>query len=238
VARLPRLALAGHVHLVVQRAQESAALVTDDADRRHFLDVLREVMATQRVAVHAYVLMGSHFLLLLTPQSAEGLSLAMQALGRRYVAAFNLRHRRAGTLWQGRFRATVLEAERWLLDAMKYVELEPVRGGEVARAEGWRWSSAPHHLGLARDPLVTDHRRYWALGNTPFEREAAYRALLDDGLSAARTQAIADAAHKGWAIGSPAFLAELATLTHRPLAARKRGRPRKGGPDVSPINKG
>jgi putative transposase len=227
MARLPRLSLAGQVHLVVQRAHHGALLTADDADRRRFLDVLREAAISTNLALHAYALLPRHFLLLATPQTPDGLSRAMQSLGRSYVAGFNRRHGRTGTLWQGRFRATVLDADAYLVTAMTYVELEPVHSGEVAQPEDWTWSSVAHHLGRSRDPLITDHPLFWRLGNTPFEREAAYRARLEEGLTTRQAQALRDAAHKGWALGSGAFLDGLRARTERPVTARKRGRPRK-----------
>ncbi|HET9641918.1 MAG TPA: transposase, partial [Burkholderiaceae bacterium] len=127
---------------------------------------------------------------------------------------------------------SVLDAEAYLVPAMKYVELEPVHTGEAARPQEWRWSSVSHHLGQSRDPLITDHPVFWQLGNTPFEREAAYRAQLEEGLTSGQAQALREAAHKGWALGSTAFLDDMRARTQRPVTARKRGRPRKQGEDI------
>jgi putative transposase len=227
MARLPRLALAGHLHHLIQRGNNSQALFVDDADRRAYLDMLREAAAAHGVAVHGYALLVERVQLLATPQAANGLSLAMQTLGRRYVARFNRRHGRSGTLWEGRYRATVLEAGRYFLHALIDIESQPVRMQWVAHAADWPWSSAAHHVGRAPDPLVTSHALYWALGNTPFEREVAYRKLLDAGVSEAEHLALTDATLKGWALGSAAFLASLKAATSRPLQPRQRGRPRK-----------
>ena len=120
--------------------------------------------------------------LLLRPPSEPALSRMMQALGRRYVAAFNRRHGRSGTIWEGRFRAGVVQEGMHTLQGLLLVDSLPVRHGEVASAQASRWSSAPHRLGQCRDPLVTDPPEFWRLGNTPFEREAAYAALLAQGL--------------------------------------------------------
>jgi putative transposase len=227
MARLPRLALARHLHLLVQRGHNAGPIVADDADRQRFLDALREAAGAHGVALHAYALLDTHFRLLATPAEAAGLSRAMQALGRRYVAGYNRRHGRSGTLWESRFRATVLEPSAWGLAAMQYVELEPVRHGLCATAEAWRWSSAAHHLGQRRDPLLTDHAVYWQLGNTPFEREAAYRRCLEQGVAPAAVLRLDEASHKGWALGSAEFVEGLAAMTARPVQARRRGRPAK-----------
>lgn len=233
MARLARLALAGLPHHVIQRGHHQQPIVLDDEDRRLFLQVLRESSAAHQVSIHAYALLDDHVHLLATPQADSGLSAMMQAVGRRYVAAFNRRHARRGTLWEGRFRATVLEPERYLLPCMSYIELHPVRHGQVVQPELFPWSSSAHHHGLRTDPLVSDHKLFWALGNTPFDREARYRALLAQGLSSLQVKDITHATQKGWALGSPGFVAGLAQQTDRRLSAKLRGRPRKS--DMSPI---
>ncbi|WP_310460107.1 transposase [Sphaerotilus sp.] len=225
MARLPRLAIAGLVHHVIQRGHNRQAVFLDDHDRSTYLTALREAAALQRVAVHAYVLMDDHVHLLVTPPTAEALSKMLQAIGRRYVSAFNRRHGRVGTLWDGRFRATVLESGPHVLTCMRYIEQNPQRLIPPTAATDYPWSSAPHHLGKRRDPLLTDHALYWATGNTPFEREMAWRRLLDEPLSGDEIQAHTDSALKGWALGSGAFLASLGAATERPMAPRPRGRP-------------
>ncbi|MBK6863173.1 MAG: transposase [Ideonella sp.] len=226
MARLPRLAAAGYVHLLTQRGHNGEAMFRDDRDRERFVQLLREAALAHRVAIHAWALADSELLLLATPAEAPGLGRMMQALGRRYVGEFNRRHARSGTLWDGRFRATAIEAETWLLDCLCYVELAALRAGSASEAQAQRWSSARHHLGLAPDALVSDHPLYWAIGNTPFEREAAHRRLLERGLGAAQARTIADAAAKGWALGSAPFAALLAERSGRRVVPGKRGRPR------------
>jgi len=226
MARLARLTLAGHAHHLIQRGLNRQAIVSDDADRERLLAELRECAALHKVAVHAYVLMDNHLHLLATPETDEGLSRMMQSLGRRYVAAFNKRHGRSGTLWDGRFRAAPLEAQAHLLACMRFIELNPQRsGGLLARPEDYPWSSAAHHLGRRRDPLVFDHALFWGLGNTPFEREAAYRAWLEQGVAEDEGRRLADSALKGWPLGSASFLQALAEDSTRPVAPRRRGRP-------------
>ena len=225
MARLPRLALAGQAHLVALYGHSGQPVFLDDDDRRQFLAALRESALQHAVAVHAYVLHDNHVHLLLTPATGTALGALMQGLGRRYGAGFNRRHGRQGALWAGRFRATVVQAGVALLDAMLFIDHHPVRTGAVLVAQDHAWSSARQHLGLQRDKLITEAGAWWALGNTPFEREAAYRRLLDDGLPAARAAQLADAQRKGWPVGDPQFLADLAQQTKRPLQPRPRGRP-------------
>jgi putative transposase len=227
MARLARLAVAGHVHLLIQRGNNGQAVFIDRTDRESYLRLLREAAAANQVAIHAYALTDNEVSLLATPSEAIGLSRMMQSLGRRYVALFNRRHGRTGTLWEGRFRATVIEAEHLLQACICFIELAPLRAGLVGSARDFPWSSARHHLGLGRDPLVTDHPLYWAIGNTPFEREAAHERLLERALTAEKTAEIADAMAKGWALGGDSFKAGLEEHTGRRVRPGRRGRPRK-----------
>ena len=224
MARLPRLVVPGQPHLVLQRGREARPVFIDDADRLRYLDALQAAMRESGVALHGYVLMDDHVHLLATPATAGALGKAMQRLGRRFVAAFNARHGTSGSPWQGRFRAAPIDAEQYLLSCLRHLEMNPVRHGLVAVPEDYRWSSAAHHAGRRRDPLLSEHPMFWRLGNTPFEREATWRALnqlpLDDG----QAKAIREAAAKGWALGSDSFLREAARATDRRLAPLARGR--------------
>ncbi len=191
------------------------------------LDDLAAVGRQGPFAIHAYVLMPDHFHLLLTPADAQALSRGMQALGRRYVRWFNERHGRRGTLWEGRFRSTVLEPERYLVDCMRYIELNPARSALVADAASYPWSSMAHHLGLRVDPLVSDHPQFWSLGNTPFERQAAYRGLCAAPLDPTVLEQLRSSIHHGWPLGTRDFIDALRRKTARRLTRRPLGRPRR-----------
>lgn len=230
MARLPRLVLGGQAHHVIQRGHNRQPVFLGDQDRRKYLEFLREVSTQCKVAIHAYVLMDNHVHLLVTPEEANGISRMMQAQGRRYVAWFNQRHGRSGTLWEGRFRASLIDSERYFMTCMRYVDLNPVRAGLVAQCQDFAWSSHAHYIGQRNDPVIIEHPLFWALGNTPFERDAAYKALFDAELSATDQKALTDAALKGWPLGSAEFLAGVAGQTSRPVQARKRGRPAGGAP--------
>lgn len=224
MARLPRLSIPGQPHLLLQRARAGGRLFVDDVDRRHYLDALAGALRSSAVALHAYVLMDDHVHLLATPAQAASLGRAMQRLGRRYVAAFNARHGLRGSPFEGRFRAAVIEPERYLLASIRHLELNPVRHGWVALPEDYAWSSAAHHAGTRRDPLISEHPLFWRLGNTPFDREAAWRAISQLPLDPRDAAAMRAAAGKGWALGGDAFLVEAAKATGRRLVPLKRGR--------------
>ena len=174
MARLARLSIGGYPHLVAQRAG-ARAVVSDDDDANHLLGVLRAAMVEADVGLHGYALLPRGIWLLATPADAHGLGRAMQSIGRRYVRWVNDRRREKGALFDGRYRAALLEPEAELLSALRYIESQPVLAGLAAVPEESRWSSCRHHVGLATDPGMSDHPVYWALGNTPYERQAAYR---------------------------------------------------------------
>lgn len=227
MARTTRLVAAGMPHHLIQRGNNRQAIFLDDDDRRQFLQVLREAAAVNRVALHAYVLMDNHIHLLATPAEANGLSALMQSLGRRYVAWFNRRHHRTGTLWDGRYKLSVVDPEASLLICQRYIELNPERTGQVVSATDHPWSSLAHHLGAAPDPLVSSHAAYWSLGNTPFEREAMYRDWLAQGVGAEQAAQVTRALSQSGVLGDAAFAQRLSQQMHRPVAPRPRGRPRK-----------
>src|SRR6476661_53464 len=161
MARLPRLTLPGYPHHIVQRGNNRQPIFTSVADYERLLALLEEQSKRFKVAVHAYVLMSNHFHLLATPETAEGIPQMMQAVGRSYVRYFNDRHGRSGTLWEGRYRSTLIQAERYLLACMVYMDLNPVRAGIAASASDYPWSSHRHYTGAAQDRIVTPHPLFW-----------------------------------------------------------------------------
>jgi putative transposase len=225
LARLPRLTLPGYPHHIIQRGNNRQAIFTSTADYQTLLRLLDENARKFDVAIHAYVLMGNHFHLLAAPQTADGLPQMMQAVGRRYVRYFNDIHQRSGTLWEGRYRSTLIQAERYLLACMAYIDLNPVRAGLVAHPRDYPWSSYGHYVGQRIDKVVTPHALVWALGNTPFAREAAYAELVQSGINLVQQTALTDSALSGWALGDPDFVADLQKRTERRVVKSAAGRP-------------
>lgn len=215
MARLSRLSIPGETHHVLLRGHGGVPVFADDEDRRRFLQALRDAAARHRTALHAYALGAAGAQFLCTPTDATSVGRLVQWLGRHYVSAYNRRHGRAGTLWDGRYRCALVEAGDWRLAALRLVDA----------SDGW--TSAGHRLGLARDPALADPPEVWALGNTPFEREHAWRALLDEPLPPGVAEALRDAVAGGWAAGSPRFVAAVGEACSRPAAKRPRGRPRR-----------
>ena len=225
MARLPRLAVPGYPHHIIQRGNNRQAIFASVADFQMLLSLLDENAQKFGVAVHAYVLMDNHFHLLATPATADGLPQLMQAVGRRYVRYFNDRQGRTGTLWEGRYRSTVIDTERYLLACMAYIDLNPVRAGLVREAADYPWSSHAHYVGQRADRLVTPHALFWTLGNTPFSREAAYAALVAQGIAPGQKEALTRAVLGGGALGDESFVANLQKQTSRRILKTKAGRP-------------
>lgn len=219
MARLPRLALAGHAHAVLQRGHGERPVFADDADRAVYLHALREAMVTERTAVHAWALLDDEVRLVVTPQDAGGLARLVQSVGRRYVSAYNRRHACKGALWAGRFRSAVLEPGPAVLDALLWADTACALPGH---------SSAAHRSGGVGWPGLSNPAEFWALGNTPFEREAVWQQRLATGLPLQRERWLHNAVLGGWAAGEPRFSAEAAAAAARPSQPRPRGRPRSG----------
>ncbi|MDP2818231.1 MAG: transposase [Polaromonas sp.] len=225
MARLPRLSLPGFPQHIIQRGNNRQVIATSVADYQTLLALIDENARKFSVAIHAYVLMDNHFHLLATPETAEGMPQMMQAVGRRYVRYFNDSQGRSGTLWEGRYRSTVIQPEPYLLACMSYIDLNPVRHGLVAQARDYPWSSHGHYAGLRVDRLVTPHPLFWTLGNTPFAREAVYAERVQGGVAADRQLALTQSTLSGWALGDAAFVADLQTRTERRVSRMSAGRP-------------
>ena len=224
--RRPRLVIAGIPLHVTQRGVNRAAVFLDQTDHRLYLQLLAEAVEPGAFSVHAYAMMSNHVHLFITPRSASDLAHSMRVLNQRYVASFNRRHRRTGTLWESRFRSCLVDTERYAMTLYQYIELNPVRAAMVDVPERYPWSSARANLGISLDSCVTPHAVYTALGPDVTTRAQAYRdrlrsAVTDDDLAAIRVHL-----QQERALGSPRFQAMVARTLNRPVAVRQRGRPR------------
>lgn len=229
MARLPRLTLPDYPHHVIQRGNNRQNIFSTPAHFQYFLALLEEQSRKYEVAVHAYVLMNNHFHLLATPMADnQGLPRMMQAVGRSYVRYFNDLTERSGTLWEGRYRSTLIQAEPYFLACQAYIDLNPVRAGITPEAADYSWSSHAHYVGMRLDKLITPHALVWALGNTPFAREAAYAELVRRGVALSQQRALTQSALTGWALGDQAFVAELQKRTDRRVSPSPAGRPFSG----------
>jgi len=235
MARLTRLAFAGQAHLIVLAGIAAQSVFVDDEDRRRFTIGLLECSRACSVAVHAYSLLDEQILMLVTPAQPDSLQRFMQRLGRKYVGAFNLRHGRSGALWGRRYGAAAIDAQSQGWRCIRLIEQAPVRAGRAARPQDWPWSSAPHHVGQLRNPVLREHELHWKLGNTPFEREARHAQVVAESLGETEVRSLIAASMRGWPIGPPSFvngLADAADCSPSELQPRPRGRPKAG--QISP----
>jgi putative transposase len=230
MARLNRLVLPGLAHHVSLNAVSGTEVFTSAREPELFIEALRRAASEHGVTIHAHVLLCTEVQLLLTPRAADDLGRMMQALARFYVGPFNRRQGRSGALWQSRYRAGPVGGPDELLLCMRYIEQAPRDAGWAAALAEYPWSSAAHHAGVRSQPFlgaVPPASGYWLLGNTPFEREAAYATLLESPLAANDLARVQATTLKGWALGSGEFIASLATEAPRRPVAQARGRPRK-----------
>jgi putative transposase len=225
MARLPRLTVPGLPHHVMQRGNNRQAIFADTSDYERLLALFGDSAKEFGVALHAYVLMTNHFHLLATPEAGDSLPKMMQAVGRKYVRYFNDRQARSGTLWEGRYRSTLIQTDRYLLACMAYLDLNPVRGGLVQQPRDYPWSSHGHYVGLRNDKLITPHPLVWELGNTPFAREAAYAEWVQAGITTDQQSALTQSMLKGWALGEKDYVADLQKRTARRVSRIQPGRP-------------
>lgn len=226
MARLPRLIVPHQPHFIIQHGNDSHPLFREPDDYRQFLFWLQQSAKLCKVAIHAWALLPDRLQLLATPADETGLATCLQRCGRYYVPWYNAKYGRAGALFGGRFKTAVVEAEAYLLPCSLYIEAAPQRAG-LGEGITWPWSSFGQHAGLASDALTVDHRLVWDLGNTPFQREAAWKALTERGLGTAMVADIEAGVLKGWPLGSAAFKADLQKKAQRQVLPARRGRPPK-----------
>ncbi len=227
MARLPRYVIPGQPQHVILRGNNRTEIFCTDADYQFYLEKLRQACATHGCELHAYVLMTTHAHLLITPNEEQSLAKAIQMLGRYYVQYYNYSYQRTGTLWEGRYKATLIDSETYLLTCMRYIELNPVRADMVAHPSEYPWSSYRHNsLGQANE-LITPHSEYRRLGKTDEERQAAYRQLFKHRIPENSLAEIREATNKAWVLGNDRFKQRIQAKLDRRVEPKARGGDRK-----------
>lgn len=227
MARLPRYIIPGQPQHVILRGNNRSDIFGAEADYRFFLEKLQLACIKHGAKIHAYVLMTNHLHLLITPEHENSLAKTLQMLGRYYVQYYNYTYRRMGTLWEGRYKATLIDSETYLLTCMRYIELNPVRAGMVSHPSEYKWSSYHHNAQGQPDELITPYLEYQRLGRTDQERQTAYRQLFKHHIAERHTIEIRDATNKAWVLGSDRFKQRIARQLARPVQPRARGGDRK-----------
>lgn len=225
--RLTRVSLIGVAQHVIQRGNNRQICFGGEEDMRAYLGWLKEFSRKFKVDIHAWVLMTNHVHLLCTPNEENAVSRMMQSLGRMYVRYFNYVYQRTGTLWEGRFKSSLIQEERYLLEVYRYIELNPVRAGMIDDPSEYSWSSYQCN-GLGKESLLrVPHQLYSSLGKTKEERLINYRELFKVHISNNLLEDIRKCTNKGLALGDDGFKQELEKLTNQRVTPKKMGRPRK-----------
>ena len=223
--RKPRMYVGGLPSHVIQRGNNRSVCFFSEEDYHAYLGYLHDACQRYDVALHAYVLMTNHSHLLMTPQCKNGISLVMQSLGRRYVQYINHQFRRSGTLWEGRHKASLVDADSYLLACYRYIEMNPVRADMVEHPGDYPWSSYHANAYGQSNSRLTAHPLYLALGATPDARQIVYRELFTQTLDNKLLHAIRNAANFSMPLGSDRFKQEIEQAVKRKLGYSKRGRP-------------
>jgi putative transposase len=227
--RRPRVHLPGYPLHIVQRGINREACFFAEEDCACYLHWLNDAARGGGCALHAYVLMTNHVHLLLTPAQEGSPARLMQPVGRRYVQYVNRFYRRSGSLWEGRYKSSVVQAESYLLSCQRYIELNPVRAEMVEDPAQYRWSSYRANALGQTDERLSAHEVYRQLGRDARSREAAYRTLFRPALDAEAVDDIRRALRLGMPLGSERFAEAVCAKLGIRRNSGKRGRPAAEG---------
>ena len=213
MARFPRLSLPNVPLHIIQRGNNRNPCFKSNKDYVVYLERLKEYSKQFNVAIHSYVLMTNHVHLLATPNKEYGASQMMQSLGRYYVRYFNKRYKRTGTLWEGRFKSSLIDSEKYFLTVSRYIELNPVRAKIVSHPSHYIWSSYQFNGLMKPNELLTPHALYLALGSTEELRAKNYSALFDAEIQDFRIKEIRSAINGTRVLGEDSFKRKLGCQT-------------------------
>ena len=224
-----------HVPLhIVQRGHNRERCFFEETDYQRYLAWLHVALTDADCTLHAYVLMTNHVHLLLTPRCAEAVPGAIISLGRRYVQHVNRTYKRTGTLWDSRYKSSLVQSNRYLLACQRYIELNPVRAGIVRDPADYPWSSYRVHAFGKQDDIVSPHALYWALGRDGVERQLAYRKLFHEHSDTTDVDDIRLAVRQSQPVGDKPFHDAVEKVVGARREARGQGRT---GPELSPLRR-
>ncbi len=213
------------VHVVI-RGNSRRVVFVEDADRTAYLAWLKEAIEKYKVNLHAYVLMDNHVHLLLSADEPNYISRVMQHIGRKYVPYFNHKYEKSGTLWEGRFKGSMIETEQYLLCCYRYIELNPVRANKVKRPGEWRWSSYACNAYGEENKLIKPHSVYLAIHKDKDKRVNYYREGFRHILQPSLINDLRSAVQTGTPLGNDRFKQEVEQLLGVKVGYAKRGRPK------------
>jgi len=227
MARLPRYFVKGQPQHIIQRGNNRELIFVHDDDYKFYLECLLSAINKNKLSVYAYVLMTNHVHILASPETETSISKTFQSVGRRYVQYFNYTYKRTGTLWEGRYKATVIDSDQYLLTCMRYIELNPVRAGMVEQPSEYPWSSYAANAEGKKNKLIKLHKVFRQMGTSEEKRQSAYRQLFQLAIGKSDLDALREATNKGWVLGGEHFREKIERLSGRRAVAKPRGRPKK-----------
>ncbi|GMR16673.1 MAG: transposase [Gammaproteobacteria bacterium] len=228
-----RYKLPGVPQHVVQRGNNRQVTFFDDSDYVRYLEDLLEASEKCECDIHAYVLMTNHVHLLMTPQREDSIAKVMQSVGRKYVRYINGTYKRSGTLWEGRYKASVVQDNRYLLQCYRYIELNPVRAGMVESPIDYHWSSYAFNAFGQVNELIKPHEQYVALGRNEADRQLAYRELFRNKMDNALLHEIRETTQQCRVLGNERFRNEIEAALQIKATPVTRGRPRKQSSEIT-----
>jgi len=225
--RQPRFVLIGQPQHVIIRGNNREPIFYSDEDYHFYLEKLEEACLKHNCQIHAYVLMTNHVHLLITPNTENGISKVIQMVGRYYVQYFNYTYKRTGTLWEGRYKASLIDSETYTLTCYRYIELNPVRAGMVKHPAEYPWSSYRFNAVGKQSSLISPHELYTRIGNTTEKRCKAYRELFNSHITEMTLKEIRESTNKSWVLGSDYFKQQISEKINRPTEPKQRGGDRR-----------
>lgn len=236
MARKPRIFVADIPYHIVQRGNNKTPIFFSDQDQLFFLDVLKEAKTKHPCFIYSYCLMPNHFHILISPKEKENASLLMKFLGAKYVRYVNKVYKRSGTLWEGRFKCSLIDEELYFLACLSYIELNPVRAGIVKVPELYRWSSYRFRAFGEKNSVLDLDPWYNSLGENPEKRQFNYRKFLQDLIAESTHKLIREMTNRGGVVGGDKFKEHIEEIIQREIIINPQGRPlhgreNKSGPD-------
>jgi putative transposase len=225
--RKPRFYILGVPAHIVQRGRSREPVFFEDDDYRAYLGWLVEASERYGCALHAYALMTNHIHILATPEKKQSLSLMMQYIGRHYVPYINYTYGTSGSIWEGRYKSSLIQDDQYLLTCMRYIELNPVRADMVNTPSMYQWSSYRSNAQGKHDIAVTQHPLYKKLGRNSMERMQAYKALFKAHIDQVEHDKIQKAYQTGTPLGNDYFREKIEQKLKCKVGQDRRGRPSK-----------
>jgi putative transposase len=227
MARRRRLFIANIPYHVIQRGNNRNPIFFNDKDYLFFLKVLKEAKAKHPCFLYAYCLMPNHFHFILEPLEKDNISFLMKFLGAKYVHYINRTYGRSGTLWEGRFRCSLIDEESYFLSCLRYIETNPLRAGLTKSPDLYQWSSYHFRTSEEKNSIIDLDPWYDSLGTSPLERQARYRHFINSSAPKSEYNLIREMTQKNGIIGDQIFRHKMEKILGITINLGLPGRPMK-----------